>query len=172
MTERTFHGRRWRGAWFVAALAGACFAGAPPTSSLAGSDPFAPFVGDWSGAGLIAGANGFREHIRCRANYSEAEGGAGLSLSIICASASFRLDVRSSVEASGRDLHGTWSEGAGGAAGQLTGKIGGGRFQGSVVGQGFTAEVSLRSDGRHQTVRITPSSSDLDTVNIELERRE
>jgi len=101
----------------------------------------------------------------------EANRGEALSQTIVCASASYRLDIQIYVEASGQTVQGYWRETTRNVSGQLTGRIQGGLFEGAVMGQGFTAGISLRSNGRRQTVNIAPSGGDIANVRIELERR-
>lgn len=153
----------------VAVVVGA--AALSPRSAEAAS-PFQPFVGAWTGGGQVIGSNGSRERIRCRANYVESKGGEALSQTIVCASASYRIDIQSYVEASGPTVHGSWREQTRNISGDLTGRIEGGLFQGAVKGPGFTAGVSLSSNGRRQAVSIAPSGGgDIADVRIELERR-
>jgi hypothetical protein len=142
-----------------------------PDRSAAAAGPFQPFVGNWFGGGQIIGSNGVLERIRCRANEEEANRGEALSLRLVCASPSYRIDIQSYDEASGRTVQGTWQETTRNVSGQLTGTIEGGRFQGAVSGPGFTAQMYLRSDGRRQFVDIRPSAGDIADVRIELERR-
>jgi len=172
MVEPVWFRRCLGGACLVAALAGGGAAAAQPEPGAAASGPFAAFAGEWVGGGTIAGSNGTRERIRCRASETESFSGVGLSQSIVCASASYRLDIQSEVEAHGRNVSGAWSEQTRGASGELTGTVAPGRFDGAVTGQNFTAEVSLRSNGRRQTVRIVPRGADISDVNIELQRRD
>jgi len=155
----------------ITAVAIAAAAAVLPAQSAAAASPFQPFVGEWTGSGQVIGSNGDRERVRCRASYAESRRGEALSQTIVCASASYRVDIQSYVEASGRTVQGTWSEESRGVSGQLTGRIEGGLFEGAVYGQGFTAGVSLRSNGRQQAVNIEPSGGDIAGVTIELERR-
>ncbi len=160
-------GRYWCAGFLMAALAGAV----SPSAAAAGGGPFSVFVGDWTGDGEIVGANGTHERIRCKATYTEAEVSHGLSQSIVCASASYRVNVQSYVEASGDGVRGNWREDTRNASGQLTGKVADGHFEGSVVGPGFTAQVSLQSDGRRQSVHILPKGSDISDVTVELQKQ-
>ena len=156
-------------------LLAAAFGGAAvtwPCPSAAAAGPFEAFVGDWTGSGQVVGANGERERIRCRANYGESSCGAAMSQSIVCASASYRIDIQSYVEATGPSVQGTWREQTRNISGQLKGRIEGGQFEGAVVGPGFSAQVSLKSNGRRQAVTIQPSGGgDIADVQIQLERR-
>jgi len=171
MSETTYSGRRLGGRR-LAAMLGAVIVAATPAANAAAASPFAAFIGEWVGGGEIAGTNGSSERIRCRATGSEAYGGSGLSQSIVCASPSYRIDIKSDVEAYGHNVSGGWREDTRGASGQLTGTIANGRFDGSVTGPSFTADVQLQSNGRRQIVRIVPKGADITDVNIELRRRD
>jgi len=134
------------------------------------ASPFQKFIGTWSGGGQIVESNGHRESIRCRAEYSEAKEGSALNQGIVCASESFKLNIKSYAEASGDAVQGYWSEAARDVTGQLTGRIAPGRFVGEIIAPAFTAAVSLISDGRSQSVNIQPRGGDISDVRIELKR--
>ena len=99
------------------------------------------------------------------------EQGDALNQSIVCASESYRIDITSFVQASGELVQGDWREATRDISGHLTGQIADGRFEGAVVGPGFSARVSLSSDGRRQAVNIEPSGGDITDVRVELHRR-
>jgi hypothetical protein len=149
-----------------------CLAAAfgPATTETAAAGPFDRFIGSWSGSGHVVGTKGDREPIRCRASYSEAESGSALNQSIVCASDSYRIEITSYVQASGNEVQGSWNEVTRNASGHLTGQIQGDRFDGSVVGPGFTAAISLTSNGRRQAVSIRPQGGDISDVQLELQR--
>jgi len=130
--------------------------------------PFAKFSGAWRGAGEVIGADGTRERISCRARYDVAPGGAELSQSLVCASDSYRFDVRTSVVAQGQNVQGRWEEVTRNVSGDVSGQVGDGDFEGSVAGFGFTAELSLKLSGRKQAVLITPHGGDIAKVDIVL----
>jgi hypothetical protein len=151
-------------------LAAAVAFSAQQTAALAAS-PFQKFTGEWRGGGEIVESNGHRESIRCRAEYAEAKDGSALSQAIVCASESFKLDIKSYVEASGESVQGYWSEAARDLTGHLTGRIAGGRFEGEISAPAFSAEISLNSNGHSQAVSIKPRAGDVSDVHIELERK-
>ena len=140
-------------------------------SAAAAAGPFERFLGSWSGAGQIIGTNGHRESIRCKAEYTEAKGGAALNQAIVCASESFKLDIHSYAEASGESVQGYWKEASRDVSGQLTGRISAGRFEGEFTAPAFTATISLTSNGRTQAVSIRPRGGDISDVRVELRRR-
>jgi hypothetical protein len=131
---------------------------------------FAKFLGSWRGSGQVVGVNGNSERIVCRATYVASHGGVALSQTLVCASDSYRIDVRSHVADTGRGVQGRWQETTRQVEGSLTGRVADGQFEGSIAGPGFTAEMSLRTNGRKQTVSIRPQGGDIAKVEIVLSR--
>ena len=142
---------------------------APMPAALA-AGPFERFLGVWTGGGQIVGSNGHRESMRCRAEYSEAKGGAALNQSIVCASESFKFDITSYSEASGDSLQGSWKEASRDVSGHMSGRISEGQFVGEFNAPAFNAGISLTSNGRTQSVSIQPRGGDISEVHIELKR--
>jgi len=172
MLEAIWSGRRLEAGFLAVMIAAACVAGVPRPAGAEPGAVFAVFLGNWVGDGEIVGTNGSRERIRCRASGMEAYGGAGLAQAIVCASPSYRIDIKSDVQAYGQNVSGSWREDTRGASGALTGALSGGRFEGAVTGPHFSADVVLQSNGRRQTVRIVPKGADIADVSIELKRRD
>lgn len=142
----------------------------PATASARSASPFANFEGKWRGSGEVIAADGNRERIRCRASYEISENGGALTQSLLCASASYRVDVNSYVVANGQDAQGYWSERTRQVQGHLAGRIADGQFEGAVTGPGFTAQLSLRASGGRQTVDIRPQGANVAEVEVELSR--
>jgi hypothetical protein len=155
---------------FIAMLAVAWFAlpGVGAAAHLEG--PFARFSGNWRGSGHVVSADGRSEPINCRAHYDVSEGGTNLTQSLICASDSYRVDIRAEVAAQGQSFQGTWQETTRNVSGNLSGQIGEGVFEGTVTGMGFTAGISLRVSGRRQSVEIRPSAGDITKIEVALAR--
>jgi hypothetical protein len=154
-------------------LAAILIAGAvlwPQVGSAHSGSPFAEFSGSWKGAGQVVGVNGNAEKIRCRADYSTSASGESLTQSLVCASDSYRIDVKSFVIAGADGVEGHWEEATRKVTGHLTGKVADGQFDGSISGTGFTAEMSLKTAGRKQTLSIKPQGGDIAKVEIVLAR--
>ena len=130
----------------------------PAAASARSASPFANFEGRWRGSGEVIAADGSRERIRCRASYEISENSGALTQSLLCASASYRVDVSSYVVANGQDAQGYWSERTRQVQGHLAGRIADGQFEGAVSGPSFTAQLSLRASGGRQTVDIRPQA--------------
>ncbi len=154
------------------ALAAIFFAGAvaalPQSGSAQATGPFAGYDGEWQGTGRVVGANGNAERIKCRANYKVSPDGSGLGQSLVCASDSYRFDIRSDVVSDGRSVHGSWQELTRDATGNLTGRINDGTVESSVDGPGFTARLTVKMSGRKQVVTINPTGTDISRVDITL----
>lgn len=157
---------------FAAATFAAAMVFAIPTSVAQGVSPFAKFLGVWRGSGQVLFTNGDAERINCRANYLSLEAANELSLDLVCATESYRIEIRSQLVAVGREVQGTWTETSHQMTGNLVGRLSGGSFEGNIEGQGFAAEMSLHSTGRKQSVSIRPQSTEMQVgrVDIDLSR--
>ena len=86
------------------------------------SGPFAEMAGVWSGTGTISLDNGASERIRCRATYAVNGDGSGLNQNLICASDSYKFELKSNILAKNGSLSGTWSEVSRNVGGSLEGR--------------------------------------------------
>jgi hypothetical protein len=125
------------------------------SAGYAQSAPFAGMAGVWSGGGTITLDSGASERIRCRATYAVSKDGDVLNQSLVCASDSYKFDLKSNVIAKNGELSGTWSEASRNVTGSLEGHAGGGQFNVVVSAPAFTANLSLKTSGNKQTVSIS-----------------
>lgn len=124
------------------------------TPSHAEPGAFAGMAGSWSGGGTITLDDGSSERVRCRATYAVRADGNAMNQTLTCASDSFKFNLASDVIAQGTSLSGTWNESIRNASGNLEGRGGGGNFQVTASGAGFTASISLTTRGNKQSVVI------------------
>jgi hypothetical protein len=141
----------------------------PGSASYAQSAPFAGMAGVWSGSGTITLDSGASERIRCRATYAVSGDGSGLNQNLVCASDSYKFDLKSDVIAKNGSLSGTWSEASRSVTGSLEGRAGAGQFNVVVSAPAFTANLSMTTRGNKQTVSIT-SQSQIKSASISLSR--
>jgi hypothetical protein len=127
--------------------------GAP---SHAQSGPFAGMAGRWAGGGTVSMEDGSTERIRCRAAY--AVSGPQMQLNLLCASDSYRFDLKGDVIDQGGVITGNWSESSRGVTGTLQGRGGGGSFQVVASAAGFNAQISLTTRGNRQSVVMRADS--------------
>jgi len=111
-------------------------------------------AGNWSGGGTVTLDDGSTERIRCRASYAVGAGGTGLNLNLLCASDSYKFDLRGNVVADHGALSGSWSEASRGITGSLEGRGTNGNFQVVASAAGFTANLTLTTRGNRQSVVI------------------
>jgi hypothetical protein len=143
---------------FGQAIKAACVGAALLFSVSAGhaqSSPFAGFNGAWSGNGTVALSDGTTERIRCKADYRVNDTGLGLKQTLRCASDSYKFDLSSDVTSQGDRISGSWSEASRNIFGNLQGTAGGGQIDVFVEASGFAATLSLRTNGKRQTVQIS-----------------
>jgi hypothetical protein len=132
---------------------------------------FAGYLGNWRGSGHVTSANGGSERISCRASYSSQSEATTLSQTLVCASDSYRFDIRSFLSGDVEGVEGHWEELTRNVTGHLSGRIADGQFDGTIVGSGFTAAIVLRASARRQTIVITPQGGgDIARVEIVLSR--
>src|SRR6266852_2967870 len=103
------------------------------------------------------------------ASYAVGAGGNGLNQNLLCASDSYKFDLRSNVMAEGGSLSGTWSESSRGVNGTLEGRGGNGNFQVLASAAGFNANISLTTRGNRQSLVIR-SESQFRGASISLSR--
>jgi hypothetical protein len=142
----------------IFAVAVLLVASAADSSSYAQSGPFAGLAGVWSGGGTVALDDGSTERIRCRATYAVSPAGTGLNQTLVCASDSYKFDLKTNVIAERGTLSGTWSESSRNINGNLEGRASGGNFQVIATAPGFTADISLTTRGNRQSVVIKAES--------------
>jgi hypothetical protein len=130
---------------------------------------FAGLGGTWSGSGQIRLENGRSEAIRCSANYVPRSGGESMGLSLRCASASNRIELRASLSSSGSRVSGSWEERNFNAAGSVTGVASGGslrlQFSGSISGS-----MLVTTNGASQSISVRTDGTALKGVNVSLRR--
>ena len=131
---------------------------------------FGTFNGNWSGSGQIRLDSGASEKIKCNAYYTPKDAGAGLGLAIRCASASYKIELRSQLKSQGGRISGSWEERNFNAAGDVTGQASGSKISLSVAGGGMTGTMSVSASGETQSVTITTQGTGLKSVNISLSR--
>jgi hypothetical protein len=139
------------------------------SASYAQSGPFAGMAGNWSGGGAVTLDDGSSERLRCRATYAVGAGGTGLNLSLVCASDSYKFDLRADVISDRGRLSGSWSETSRGVNGTLEGQGANGNFQVLANAPGFIANISLSTRGNRQSIGIRSEGS-FRGANITLSR--
>lgn len=153
----------------VAAATAVVLLGATAVSAQSDS-PFSSLSGSWSGSGTISMNDGHNERIRCKAQYEVTPSGIIMHQNLRCASDSYKFEVKSSLQADGNAILGTWSETTRQVTGDVTGTINNGNISTNVKGTGFTATLAVQTRGNSQAVSIVPTGTDIQSVKIEMKR--
>ena len=120
------------------------------------SGPFAGLAGNWSGGGSVTLDDGSKERLRCRASY--AVSGASMTMTLTCASDSYKFVLSANVVDQGGAVTGTWSESTRNISGTLQGRGAGGSFDVVASTAGFNGNISLRTAGAKQSIGIRADS--------------
>ena len=127
-----------------------------PASVKAQSGPFAGMAGNWAGGGFVTLDDGSKERLRCRAAYAVA--GVNMTMTLTCASDSYKFVLSANVADQGGAVTGTWSESTRNISGTLQGRGGGGSFEVVASTAGFNGNISLRTAGAKQSISIRADS--------------
>ena len=131
-------------------------------------NPFDSLLGTWTGSGRLVLQGGQREDIKCNAYYTG--GGSKLRLVVRCASASYKVEIRSKLTRAGDEISGTWEERTYNAAGSVSGRALANRLSLSISNGGFSGSMSVSYGGSQQTVSISTAGINLKSVNMTLSR--
>jgi hypothetical protein len=137
---------------------------------VAPAHPFAVMAGSWSGGGTIDLTNDIHEKLRCRAHHTYGAANNSLALSIRCASDNYKFELTSNVVDHHGQISGRWSETNYGVTGTIAGRVSGNHVSAVATGDKFTADLSVTTNGNHQSVTITPKKTYLQNVKIALSR--
>jgi hypothetical protein len=152
----------------IAATAGAlAFASGP---SIAAENPFSHFTGNWSGQGKITVQNGTSERIRCRGTYRAGESAATLTISLRCASDSYKFELASDVTYDGGNISGSWNETTRSVYGQLSGRANPNSITAQATAVGVTATIQIATRGNSQSVSIRSPGSEISEIAVSMTR--
>jgi hypothetical protein len=136
----------------------------------AAENPFAQITGSWSGQGKITVQNGSSERIRCRGTYRAGESAATLSISLRCASDSYKFELASDVTYDGGNISGSWNETTRSVYGQLSGRATATNITAQASAVGFSASLSIATRGNSQSVAIRSPGSEISEVTVSMSR--
>jgi hypothetical protein len=153
---------------FAALAIGAGLAAFTMQPSKAAEGPLAHFAGKWSGAGKITVQNGTSERIRCRSTNTNNAGGNALTMSLRCASDSYKFELASDITSDGGGISGSWNETTRGVMGSLSGKVTTSTIQATANAVGFSASLAIRASGNSLSVSIRSPGSEISEVSISM----
>lgn len=126
--------------------------------------------GTWTGNGQVTFEKGQREQLVCRAYYANKSEQSSMGLAIRCASASYKFEMRATLNFAGTNVSGSWEERTFNAAGTVEGSVGDSNLQ-LAIGGVLAGAMSVKVDGSSHRVDFRPRSADgLKTVAINFAR--
>ena len=141
------------------------------TSNAYAAGPFAEFGGAWKGTGRISDVNGKSETLACKSTNAPASDGIAMSLSLVCASDSYRVDFHSDLYTDGSDLRGTWKETTRSADGNVEGTISRDVIKAKTTAPGFDALIVIHVvDGKRLDIDLKAHGTSIDHVVVSMKR--
>lgn len=137
--------------------------------ALAAENPFPQLAGTWSGSGTAQLEGGQTENLRCKGYYTNGAGGAALGLSIRCANASAKVELRANLNYADGAVSGSWEERTYNQSGTITGKASGNKMNLAISG-GIEGSMSVSVADRHHSVTVSTAASALKGINISMSR--
>lgn len=141
----------------------------PMSGPAAAQTPFSGLAGSWSGGGQIRLADGRSERLSCRANYNPRAGGSSMGMSIRCASPSYRIELRSSLQYASGQVSGTWEERSYNVGGAIAGRASSGALNMSFSGN-INGSLNVSYGGSSQRVSITTGGNGFSSVSLSLSK--
>ena len=153
----------------AAALGFSALALAGPVGAVA-AGPFDSLGGSWSGSGHIKLDDGRTEGLKCRAYYSPRGGGSSVGLSLRCASASNKIDLRASLKSTSGRVAGSWEERTFNVSGSASGRAAGNSIRLAIDSGLLSGSMAVTTNGRNQSISVRTDGPALRGVSISLRR--
>lgn len=131
-------------------------------------NPLAAMAGSWSGAGTVQFEGGRAERLSCRGHYTGKSQGVGIALR--CASASAKIDLRSTLTYRSGRVFGSWEERTFNASGSASGRASIGSLRLAISGSGLSGSMSVSFGRASQSISVRISGTSLRGVSISLHR--
>jgi hypothetical protein len=155
----------------------ACAAGAAagiallisPAIAASSDNPFAQLAGTWSGSGTAKFDGGKTESLRCRGYYTNLGGVQNLGLSIRCANASSKVELRANLVNAGGSVSGNWEERTYNQSGTVAGRASPNKLALTISG-GIDGSMLVSIGGSSHSVTVTTSGPSLKGINISMSR--
>ena len=131
--------------------------------------PFAALAGTWSGSGIAQFDGGQTESLRCKGYYTDTGGPQNLGLSIRCANASAKVELRATLVDSNGAISGNWEERTYNQSGTIAGSATADKLSLTITG-GITGSMEVTVAGATQSVSVITSGPTLKGVTVTLSR--
>lgn len=137
--------------------------------ALAADSPFNALAGTWNGSGTAKFEGGTTESLRCKGYYTNGSGGTNLGLSIRCANASAKVELRANLNYANGNVTGEWEERTYNQSGTVSGKATSNKLSLAITG-GINGSMSVSFGGGSQSVSVSTGGPVLTGINISFSR--
>jgi hypothetical protein len=141
----------------------------PEAGTQAADNPFPSLAGTWNGSGTARMEGGKTESLRCKGYYTNGGGGASLGLSIRCANASSKVELRANLNYADGNVSGDWEERTYNQSGSITGKATSTKMNLAISG-GVSGSLSVSVSGASHSVALSTEGSTLKGITISMSR--
>jgi hypothetical protein len=151
----------------ILAAAVLCMSALAPVQ--AADNPFQSLAGTWNGSGTANFEGGTKESLRCKGYYTNGSGGANLGLSIRCANASAKVELRANLNYANGAVTGEWEERTYNQSGTVNGKASSNKLTLAISG-GIQGSMAVSVGGKSHSVNVSTSGPVLKGINISMSR--
>lgn len=137
--------------------------------SAASDNPFVNLAGTWGGSGTARFDDGKTESLRCKGYYTNNGNPHSLGLSIRCANASSKLELRANLLDTNGSVSGNWEERTYNQSGTVTGRATPSRMTLAISG-GITGTMTVAISGASHSVTVASSGPSFKGVHISMSR--
>lgn len=130
--------------------------------------PFAELAGTWTGSGTARFEDGKTESLRCKGYYTNSNA-QNLGLSIRCANASAKVELRANLAYANGAITGNWEERTYNQSGTVTGKASAEKMN-LIISGGIDGSMSVSISGRTHNVVVATGGPSLKGINISMSR--
>jgi hypothetical protein len=135
----------------------------------ASDNPFVSLAGTWSGSGTARFDAGKTESLRCKGYYTNNGNPNSLGLSIRCANASSKIELRANLVDSNGSVTGSWEERTYNQSGSVQGKVTPNRMTLAISG-GIDGTMTVAISGASHQVTVASSGPSFKGVHISMSR--
>lgn len=135
----------------------------------AADSPFGALAGTWNGNGTARFEGGTTESLRCKGYYTNGNGGTNLGLSIRCANASAKVELRANLNYADGNVSGDWEERTYNQSGSVNGKASANKINLAISG-GIEGSMAVSLAGGSHSVNVSTAGPVLKGINISMSR--
>ena len=136
---------------------------------MAAENPFHSLAGTWNGSGTASFEGGTTESLRCKGYYTNGSGGLNLGLSIRCANASAKVELRANLNYADGNVSGDWEERTYNQSGTVSGKASASKLNLAISG-GIQGSMNVSIGSGSHSVSVSSGGPVFKGINISMSR--